>query len=59
MGATQSSNTERLYKEYIKQQQHTINSQQEYINSIKSNNLIRDDPYLLLGSLIILIMKKY
>lgn len=49
MGATQSSNTERLYKEYIKQQQHTINSQQEYINSIKSNNLIRDDPYLLLG----------
>ena len=48
MGATQSSNTERLYKEYIKQQQHTINSQQEYINSIKSNNLIRDDPYLLL-----------
>ena len=59
MGATQSSHTENLYKEYIKQQQAKINAQDEYIqkiigNTTPQNILFKEEkpklnPYQILG----------
>ena len=59
MGATQSSHTENLYKEYIKQQQAKINAQDEYIQKIMGNTtpqniLFKEEkpklnPYQILG----------
>jgi len=59
MGATQSSGTENVYKEYIKQQHDQINAQQEYIkklqdlehnpNIIFKENKPKLNPYQILG----------